>query len=390
MSARRPTHGIVTAISSVLTLFALAACAQRADTFAYSGTVQADAAQVGSITGGRVVSVPAYDGLRVSKGAVVVRFDDRQLRPAYDAAVAQAAQASAALRDLEAGPRQADIDKAAAAAAQAQAGYARARLDLPSQVSAARQAVGAAQADASAARANAATAARDYQRAKVLYAEGAISAQARDAARAAAASAAGASGSATARLRTAQAQLAAVQSGSATQDVVAAAKAADAAQANLDLVRLGARPEQITQARAAASAAMSDVAAAKARLDETSVTAPADGVVDALDLHPGDLVAAGAPVATIDEFGDPWVRIYVEQSAMQHVRVGAAVKVRSDAQNGAAFDGRVESIDATAQFTPRDVQTASDRADLAFGVKVRIHDPGRVLRAGTTVDVSLR
>jgi HlyD family secretion protein len=63
--------------------------------------------------------------------------------------------------------------------------------------------------------------------------------------------------------------------------------------------------------------------------------------------------------------------------------------VRSDALAGRVFDGRIETIDARAQFTPRDVQTAEDRADLAFGAKVRIADPDRALRAGTTVDVAL-
>jgi HlyD family secretion protein len=83
------------------------------------------------------------------------------------------------------------------------------------------------------------------------------------------------------------------------------------------------------------------------------------------------------------------VRIYVTQSDMQLVKVGATVRVRSDALSGREFDGRIETIDARAQFTPRDVQTAADRADLAFGVKVRIADRDRALRAGTTVDVAL-
>ena len=112
-------------------------------------------------------------------------------------------------------------------------------------------------------------------------------------------------------------------------------------------------------------------------------------MVDGLDLHAGDIVPAGAPVATIDEFGRPWVRIYVAQSDMSRVRVGAGVQLRSDALNGRMLAGTIEAIDTTAQFTPRDVQTAADRADLAFGVKVRINDPNQDLRAGTTVEVAL-
>ena len=336
-----------------------------------------------------MTGVLVAEGAHVRKGDVIVRFDDRQPLAAYDAALAQSSQAAAALRDLQAGPRQADIDKASAVAAQAQAQYRQAALMLPQQIAAARQAVHADQSDASAARDAASAAARDFARAQKLFDQGAISAQARDAARTQAQSAAGASGSASARLRSAQAALDAVSSGSAAQNVDAAAKAAAAAQAGLALVLEGSRPDQIAQARENAKAAAANVAAARARLDEARVTAPADGVVNGIDLHPGDLVAAGAPVATIDESGDPWVRIYVAQSDLARVRVGTALQVRSDASNGVVFSGTVESIDTSAQFTPRDVQTASDRADLTFGVKVRIRDPQHALRAGTTADVAL-
>jgi HlyD family secretion protein len=367
----------------------LFACAPKTDRYSYSGTVQADAASVGSIAGGRVAAVMVTDGQRVGRGTLLVRFDDRQLRAAYDAALAQESQAKAALRDLTAGPRQAEIDKAAALAAQAEAGYRRAQLNQPQQIAGTAQAVHVAEADLIAANGAAAKSERDYARARRLFGQGAISAQAMDAAKAAALAADGAASAAAARLRSAQAQLAADRSGAVAQDVEAAAKAAAAAEASLALVLAGARPDQIAQARAALSTASANKAAAFARLDETRVTSPADGVVDGLDIHPGDLIAPGAPVTTIDEFGDPWVRIYVAQADLGRVRIHATADVRSDAIRGRTFLGTIESIDARAQFTPRDVQTASDRADLSFGVKVRIHDPDRVLRAGTTVEVLL-
>lgn len=366
-----------------------AACAHRGDDFAYSGTVQADSASVGSTSGGRVTAIDVADGQKVRKGQTIVAFDDRQLRAAWASAVASRDQAYAALRDLEAGPRQADVAKAQAAAAQSEASYRKALLDEPQTVQSARSAVQSAQANALAAHAASDKAARDETRLRSLYAQGAISAQEMDAARAAARSARGAADAADAQLRSASAQLESIASGSATETVRAAANTAAAARADLALVLAGARPGQILQARAAAHVADANAAAAAARLDESRVVAPADGVVDGLDLRPGDLVPGGAAVAQVDEFGDPWVRVYVTQSDMSRVKVGAAVRVRSDALGGRIFDGRIETIDAQAQFTPRDVQTAEDRADLAFGVKVRIRDADQALRAGTTVEVAL-
>ncbi|HEY7994455.1 MAG TPA: efflux RND transporter periplasmic adaptor subunit [Candidatus Eremiobacteraceae bacterium] len=377
------------ALTAALALLSIAGCSNHHDSFAYSGTVQADSAAVGSTAGGRVTRVAVSDGQRVGKGQTIIAFDDRQLRAAYLGAIAARDQAYAQLHDLEAGPRSADIAKAEANASQADAAYEQARVNQPQAVQAARSGVDSAKADDAAANAASVKATRDEERSQALFQEGAISAQAMDASRAAADSARGAAQAADARLRQAIAQLDSVEHGSAAQTVNSAADAAAAAHAEQSLVLAGTRPDQLQQAKAAARVADANVAAAAARLDEARVAAPADGVVDGLDLRPGDLVAAGAAVAQVDEFGDPWVRIYVTQSDMQNVKVGAAVRVRSDALAGRTFDGHIETIDAQAQFTPRDVQTAEDRADLAFGVKVRIADPGRALRAGTTVDVAL-
>jgi len=377
------------ALATALALLSITGCSNHRDAFAYSGTVQADSASVGSTAGGRVTTVAVSDGQRVTKGQTIVAFDDRQLRAGYLAARAARDQAYAQLNDLEAGPRSADIAKAQANASQADAAYEQARVNQPQAVQAARSGVESAKADDAAANASSVKATRDEERSRTLFQEGAISAQAMDASHAAADSARGAAQAADARLQQAIAQLASVEHGSAAQTVNSAADAATAAHAELSLVLAGTRLGQLQQARAVARAADANAAAAAARLDEARVAAPADGVVDGLDLRPGDLVAAGAAVAQVDEFGDPWVRIYVTQSDMQNVKVGAAVRIRSDALAGRTFDGRIETIDEQAQFTPRDVQTAEDRADLACGVKVRIADPGRALRAGTTVDVAL-
>ena len=385
----RAPRALISALGLFSLAFFLAACSNRDNQFAYSGTVQADSASVGSTAGGRVISIAVGDGQRVSKGQTIVTFDDRQLRAAYLAAVATRDQAYAQLHDLEAGPRAADIAKAQANAAQADAAYKQAQLNQPQTVQAARSGVDSAKAEDAAAHSASDKAARDEERSRALYQEGAISSQAMDASLAAAASARGAAQAADARLQQATAQLDSVESGSAAETVSSAGEAAAAAHAELSLVLAGTRPDQLAQAQAAAKAADANVAAASARLAETRVLAPAEGVVDGLDLRPGDLVAAGAAVAQVDEFGNPWVRIYVTQSDMQHIKVGATVRVRSDALAGREFDGRIETIDAQAQFTPRDVQTAEDRADLAFGVKVRVADPDRALRAGTTVDVAL-
>lgn len=352
---------------------ALGACGRTATT--YSGTLQAEAPNIGSTVGGRVIAVLATTGQHVTKGQIIVELDPKDERAALAQAQGELAQAESTLADLQAGPRPQDIAKASAQAEQARSQYEQAQITAPHQITEAQAAVHQAAAAAAVAAANA-------KRAHDLYNNGYTSAQALD-------DAVATDRQAQAQLRSAQAQLAAAQSGSVPQGVAAARQAYESALANAQLVAAGTRPDQIAQARAAVETALAGVQAAKARLVEMTVRAPAEGIVNGLSLRVGDLVPAGAAVATIDEFKDPYVYIYVPQSKLSQAQVGQSVSVRSDAFPGRTFDGRVEAIDQTAQFTPRDVQTAEDRANLVFGVKVRVHDPNHELRGGTTAEVIL-
>lgn len=384
--SRAPRLSAVIALS---TTFAITSCGSSASDYPYSGTVLRESAAVGSTLGGRVTSVPVAIGARVRAGQVIVTFDDAQQRAAVAAAQAQTRAAEATFEDALAGPRPSDIARADAQAAQAQAELEQLRLSGgPRNASAVAQ-VRASAAGLAQAQANAGIATRTAQRQRELYARGAVSLQAADSAEAAARAAVAAVASARALLRAAQAQAASVEGADVPQQTQAALEAYAAAAAQAATVRAGTRPDQIQSLRAQALAARANLALAEAKLAECTVRAPGDGIVNSLDLHRGDLVAPGVSVATIDEFLDPYVRIYVRQADLARFRTGVAVRVRSDAEPGKIFNGVVAQVDTSAQFTPRDVQTPEDRADLTFGVKIRIHDPDGALHGGTTASVAV-
>ncbi|MBV8580839.1 MAG: HlyD family efflux transporter periplasmic adaptor subunit [Candidatus Eremiobacteraeota bacterium] len=367
---------------------ALCACGGHAEDL-YSGTLQANSAAVGSTVGGRVASVPVSDGAPVQAGQIVLRFEDDQERAALAGATARLAQARSALADLRAGTRPEDLARAAALAEQQRAQYEAASATQPYQATVARSQVRQSSANLADARAAAVQARADADRMRSLFATGDISAQQRDAAVARERQANAQLANRAAGVRAARAQAVDTTAVSLPQTAAAALAAYRAAQEQYRSLAAGPRPAQVRQAEDAVRAAQADAVAAQVRLDETLVRAPASGVVTALDLHPGDLVAPNAPIATIDARGDPYARVYVPQEKLGHVAVGAHVTVTSDALPNVHFDGVVEQLDSQAQFTPQDVQTASDRAVLSFGVKVRVHDPRGALHAGTTVAVAV-
>ncbi len=375
-------------LAALVAAVALCACSAHADD-AYSGTLQSPSAAVGSTVGGRVARVLVSEGAAVRAGDVLLRFEDDQERAALASAQARAGQSRAALADLRAGARPEDLAHAAALVDQQRAQYEAAQSTRPYQSAVTHDQVREAAAQLSDARAAARQAHADADRMRSLYSTGDVSAQQRDAAVARETQA-----NAQVADRRAGVRAARAQAGNATavilpQNAAAALAAYRAAQEQYRSLAAAARPDQVRQAESAVRAAQSDVVAARVRLDETAVRAPAAGIVTAMDLHPGDLVAAGASIATIDEAGNPYARIYVPQEKLGRVAVGAHLAVRSDTLSGVRFDGVVEQVDAQAQFTPQNVQTAGDRAVLSFGVKVRVHDPQRRLHSGTTVTVAV-
>lgn len=372
----------------VVLCVALVSCGSRAqDT--YSGTLQQPSAGVGSTLGGRVVQVPVSDGASVRAGDVLLRFDDAQPRSALVSANARLGQARAALADLLSGPRPADLAHAQALAQQQRAQAELAQSTAPYQAAVLRDQRRQAFSRVSEARAGAVQAHADAERMRALFATGDVSAQQRDAAIARERQTSAQVANARAAARAAQSQVSNALAVTLPQNAAAAQSGYRAALEQYRSLAAGARPDQVREANATVGAAQADVTAAQVRLAETVVRAPSDGVVTALDLHPGDLVAPGASIATVEGGGNPYARIFIPQAKLGSVTVGAHLAVRSDALPAASFDGVVEQIDSQAQFTPENVQTASDRAVLSFGVKVRVRDPQRQLHAGTTVEVAV-
>ncbi len=367
---------------------AVAVCSCAPNAPAYSGTLQAPSAAVGSTIGGRITRVFTSEGEFVAKGSPLVSFDDAQQTATVVAGTGQVNEARAALADLRAGTRPQDLARAKALARHDFAQFLLARSATPYQSTVAQNQLREALAQERDADAAAERARADAVRARSLFATGDVSAQERDRAMEAQKRAGAQLTSSEAAVRAAHAQATNTTTVTLPQTVASAQAAYQAAREQYLSLAAGARPDQIRQAVAAVRAAQGQLANSRAKLAEMIVRAPADGVVTDMDLHPGDLLAPGASVATIEERGNPYVRIYVSQRDLGRIKLGDRVAVHADSMPQ-TFDGIVEQVDARAQFTPESVQTKSDRAVLSFGVKVRVHDPNGLLHPGTTVEVPL-
>jgi multidrug resistance efflux pump len=160
----------------------------------------------------------------------------------------------------------------------------------------------------------------------------------------------------------------------------AATRARTAQETYRELAR-GNRPEDIRAAQAALEREEQRLAFLLRQAEETVVEAPADGIVETLDLRPGDLVAANQPVARILEPGQLWVRVWVPEPLLGRVRLGQKAAITVDTYPRREFSGKVVEIRQQGEYTPRNIQTLKQRMDLVFGVKVAI-DPTPELKPG--------
>lgn len=170
---------------------------------------------------------------------------------------------------------------------------------------------------------------------------------------------------------------------------VARAQRAKAAE-QLQLMQRGYRAEQVEAARAQVAQAEATLAAADAGLDDMTIEAPFGGIVTLRHREPGESVTAGAPVLTLMDPEDRWVRIYVREDRIGAVPLGAPATIKSDTFPDKTYAGEVVFVASEAEFTPKNVQTSEERVRLVYAVKVRItDDPAHELKPGMPADVSL-
>jgi len=172
--------------------------------------------------------------------------------------------------------------------------------------------------------------------------------------------------------------------------------AADAARANLraanealQLALAGTRQEDIDAAEAELRADRAALALTRQQLDDATLRAPADAVVEQRLLQPGDMASPQKPVYTLALTDPLWVRAYVGETELGHVQPGMRAEVHTDTFPDRAYKGWIGYVSPTAEFTPKSVQTRDVRTDLVYQVRVMVCNPRGELRLGMPATVTI-
>ncbi|MGO4831531.1 HlyD family secretion protein [Rhizobiaceae sp. 2RAB30] len=160
------------------------------------------------------------------------------------------------------------------------------------------------------------------------------------------------------------------------------------AKANLAVAKLPARPEAIKAAESAVKQAHAALDAARWKLSQRSITAPAAGRIDDVIRNPGDIAGPTAPVASMLPDGAVKLRVYIPEPAFSKVQVGKLLNVNCDGCPP-GLTARVSYVSPDPEFTPPVIYSLQARQKLVYLVEARPENDGRSLQPGQIVDVDL-
>jgi len=155
-----------------------------------------------------------------------------------------------------------------------------------------------------------------------------------------------------------------------TTSAVLSAKAQVAAsQATIIATR-----SQVLEARSAVDAAIAAENRLRVDIADGELKAARDGRVQFRIAQPGEVVAAGGKVLSMIDLSDVSMTFFLPEAAAGRVAIGAEVHLVLDAAPQYVIPATVSFVANVAQFTPKTVETESEREKLVFRIKARI-DP---------------
>ncbi|SMB21213.1 putative HlyD family secretion protein [Sterolibacterium denitrificans] len=282
-----------------------------------NGRIEATEIDVAAKLPGRVSEIAVREGDFVTAGQVLARMQVDTLEAQREEALAGHQEA---LHAVAAAKAQISLRRSDVVAVQAQVAQREAELDA---------------------------AQRRLARSATLSQEGAASQQELDDDRA--------------RVRSAEAALAAARA-----QVVAAQAAVEAARA------------QQTGAESRARAVQATIERIDVEIADSELKAPRDGRVQVRVAQPGEVIGAGGRLLNLLDLSDVYMTFFVPETAAGRIALGSEVRIVLDAAKGVVIPARVSFVASQAQFTPKTVETASERQKLMFRVRAQI--PPELLR----------
>lgn len=167
-----------------------------------------------------------------------------------------------------------------------------------------------------------------------------------------------------------------------------AAVTAARAQVTAAEAAVAAARTQVSGARATVTAAVATVQRIKVDIDDSTLTAPRAGRVQYRIAQPGEVLGSGGKLLNLVDLSDVYMTFFVPEAVAGRLALGGEARIVLDAAPQYVIPARISFVASTAQFTPKTVETASERQKLMFRVKAQI-DPALLRQHLTLVKTGL-
>jgi len=118
--------------------------------------------------------------------------------------------------------------------------------------------------------------------------------------------------------------------------------------------------------------AQQNVAVIQTRITDATLTSPVRGRVLYRLAEPGEVLAAGGKALTLVNLQDVYMEIFLPAEEAAKVKIGDDARITLDYAPDRAAAGYVSFVSPEAQFTPKQVETRSERSKLMFRVKIQL------------------
>jgi len=146
----------------------------------------------------------------------------------------------------------------------------------------------------------------------------------------------------------------------------------DVAAAEVAEAMCAAAEAQLAKTDAMINVAIAEVERIRVELDDSALNASASGRVLYKLAQPGEVLPAGGKVLTILDLSDVYMTIFLPTRQAGRVAIGAEARIIFDAAPDLVIPATVSFVAPRAQFTPKEVETRTEREKLMFRIKVRI------------------
>ncbi len=136
---------------------------------------------------------------------------------------------------------------------------------------------------------------------------------------------------------------------------------------------------RVVSADAAIKAAEAQIETIKVNIEESKLYAPVKGRILYKLVQAGEIVGSGGKLLVLLDLINTYMTVFLPTSQAGRVDIGTEARIVLDAVPNAAIPAKVTFVSPLAQFTPKEIETKTEREKLMFRVKVKI-DPALLER----------